>query len=466
MRLGGLGARLAIGFAVVGVLTALVVGSASYLTTDRQVTREIDDFLEKRAEEIADGRRDEPRERRDRDSDEPIIVSVSPDAEVQVLDATGVVMSNTGLLLPVDDVDLERVADDRRPVIRTVVIGGAEFRMITQHLDGGGAVQVARSFEESASLLDVIRTRTLATAGLVAVLAALAGWAYAQRTTRPLRALTGAVDEVAQTRDFSVTVPAGGRDEVGRLADGFNRMLAALQRSQHQQRQLVQDAAHELRTPLTSVTANVDWLMRASDLGPQERNETLAGVRRELTELNTVMSEIIELATDSHRATAAGPVDLVAVVEAAVDRFVQRSGRQVTVDTSGSSGSSGSTASSASSATVIGDADGLDRALGNLLANADKYSPAGSPIAVLVEAHSPDGRVGVFVDDAGPGIPFDERGRVFDRFYRRDQDRSMPGSGLGLSIVAGIVEQHDGEVVVEESPLGGARVGFRLPTTP
>lgn len=439
----GLGARLATGFAVVGVATALVVGGASYLTTDRQVIAEIDQFLEQRVDEITDGRRDEPRDRRDRESSDAVIVAVSPDAQVQVLDDDGDVVSNTGLLLPVDDTDRGLAEQNGRAVIRTISIDGIEFRMITDHLDGGGAIQVARSLEESASLLDVLRTRTLATAGVVAVLAAMAGWVLAQRTTRPLRALTDTVDEVAATGDFAVPVPATGRDEVGRLADGFNRMLGALQRSQQQQRQLVQDAAHELRTPLTSVTANVDWLVRAPDVDPEARNETLASVRRELAELNNVMAEIIELATDSHQPAPRVPVDLAAVVDIAVGRFVDRSGRNVTTTTT--------------PAVVTGDADALARAVTNLLTNADKYSPAGSPIAVEV---TPDG---VFVDDAGPGIPTEERNRVFDRFYRRDQDRSMPGSGLGLSIVASIVDQHRGDVIVTESSLGGARVGFRLP---
>lgn len=439
----GLGARLATGFAVVGVATALVVGGASYITTGRQVTAEIDQFLEQRADEIADGRRDEPSDRRDRQSDDPVVVSVSPDAEVQILDDDGDVVSNTGLLLPVDDTDRDLADQNREAVLRTITINGTDYRMITDHLEGGGAIQVARSLAESESLLDVLRARTLVTAVIVAAVAAGAGWVLAQRTTRPLRVLSDTVDEVAETGDFAVTVPTAGRDEVGRLGDGFNRMLRALQRSQQQQHQLVQDAAHELRTPLTSVTANIDWLMRAPELEPDARHATLAGVRRELAELNNVMAEIIELATDSHQPPATVSVDLAEVVDTAVGRFVHRTGRNVTTTTA--------------PIVVRGDADSLHRAVTNLLNNADKYSPTDSPIAV--EA----GPGGVFVDDAGPGIPVELRDRVFDRFYRRDEDRPMPGSGLGLSIVAGIVEQHGGEVIVTESSLGGARVGFRLP---
>ena len=259
----GLGARLAALFAGVAVATALVAGGASFVTTERQVGNEIDQFLVERANEIAEGQRDQPRGRRDERQKGQ---GFSPDAEVQILDRDGNVESNTGELLPVDSFDLELAARSGSAVLRTISIDGAEYRMITKHLSPGGAVQVARSLDESSSLLDVVQSRMLAITGIVAVLAGAVGWIVAQRTTRPLRALSVAVDDVARTHDFTtpVPVPASGRDEVGRLAHGFNRMLGALQRSQEQQHRLVQDAAHELRTPLTSVTANIEWLLRAS----------------------------------------------------------------------------------------------------------------------------------------------------------------------------------------------------------
>lgn len=448
----GFGAKLALVFAAVAASTAMTVGAASYVTTDRQVLAEVDNFLEERAEEIIGGKRQEPNNRRDEDrrndrtNDDGVIIGVTPDAEVQVITADGVVESNSGLLLPVDENDRELADKEGPAILRTVDIGGVDYRLLTVHFENDRALQVARSLDETASLLDALQPTLLLIAAGTALLAGVAGWALAQRTTKPLRALTDAVDEVAETRDFSVPVDArGGRDEIGRLGRGFNRMLDALHTSEEQQRRLVQDAAHELRTPLTSITANVDWLMRAPDLDPDARAETLQSVKRELTELNGVIAEIIELATDSRQAPELRATELDAVVAAAVEQFRQRSGRLVDV--------------SAAPITVLGDSEGLARAVTNLLSNADKYSPPGASIGVVV------GPQGVFVDDAGPGIPAEERARVFDRFYRRDEDRSKPGSGLGLSIVASIVDQHGGRVGVGDSPLGGARVGFTLPSS-
>lgn len=452
-----LGARLAIVFAAVAAATAVLVGGLSYVTTDRQATAEIDDFLRRRAAELTDGLRDQPSDRRDgrngrdgrRGDDDDgngaiDTIAFSPDAEVQVLDREGAIVANTGLLLPIASVDELLAEQDGTRVLRSVTIDGVEYRMITAHLAGVGAVQVARSLDETRGLLEVLQVRMVVVAGAVALLAAGAGWVVAQRTTRPLRALTAAVDEVAATQEFSVPdLPTSGPDEVGRLARGFDRMLGALAVSRAQQRRLVQDAAHELRTPLTSMMANVDWLMRAPDVAPEARQEALAGVRRELGELNDVINEIVQLATDSHEPPDLVPTDLASVVEDVATRFVRRTGRRL--DTS------------IIAVEVMGDGDALARATTNLLSNADKYSPVGAPIGL--EA-GPDG---VFVDDAGSGIPVDERSAVIDRFYRRDEDRSKPGSGLGLSIVAGIVDQHGGRLIIGDSPLGGARVGFVLP---
>ena len=135
----------------------------------------------------------------------------------------------------------------------------------------------------------------------------------------------------------------------------------------------------------------------------------MASVGRELTELNGLINEIIELATDRHELPPFQPIDLADVVAIAVDRVRSRVDRPIEFH--------------AVPTMVDGDVDALLRAITNLLSNADKYSPPGASITVEV------GSGAVWVSDHGDGIPVDERSRVFDRFYRREPDRSYDAPG-------------------------------------
>lgn len=451
MRLG-LGARLAIAFALLAALTALLTAGVSVYSTSRQVNGDIDRFLDALSLEIAEGprgsnARDERgrsgRGQRGANTDAVIQTLVDLEAEAQFVDRDGEVLIVTGISLPFEAVD-ESLLDDRgRPVFRTVTIDGEEYRMVTRHVDGGGVVQVARSLGTTKALLSDVRTEQLLVGLVMSALAGFIGWQIAQRTTKPLRSLTASVEEVAKTQDLSTSVALDRDDEIGRLSDEFESLLATLGESREQQQQLVQDAAHELRTPLTSVRANVDFLTHAKDLDPEERQASLTSIKAELAELSAVLAEVVELATESPGSASFEPIDLVTVAEAAIAQFELRSARPVIRDLS--------------SSPVLGDHATLVRAAQNLIGNADKYSPADSPITVGVA----DGEL--WVADSGPGIPLDDRDRIFDRFYRVDRDRSAPGSGLGLAIVAKAAREHGGDGWVRESPTGGAMVGFSLP---
>jgi len=206
---------------------------------------------------------------------------------------------------------------------------------------------------------------------------------------------------------------------------------------------LVQAAGHELRTPLTSLRANIEFLQRAHDLPPDERDALLAGVRSEIEELGDLFDEVMLLATDDvTRAEPDTEIDLAVIVTEAVDRFRRRSEREVDLVVEPT--------------IVIGNPTLLDRAVTNLLGNAHKFSPPNEPIEVSLSARR------VTVRDHGPGIAPADLDRVFDRFYRADDARSQPGSGLGLAIVRQIAEQHGGTVNAENAHDGGAIVSFQL----
>lgn len=456
----GLGARLALIFGGLAALTALITAGVSAYTTSSEINAGVDSFLRVRSAEVAEGSRSvlrEPPERgrgsggrgdgrnnnnNDDELDDSIEAVADLDAQVQVLAPDGSVLGGAGRGLPVEQQDLA-LLDRRGFMIRTIQIDDQSYRMITRHIEGGGVVQVARSLATTEALLSNVRTETVTVGAIMSALAAAVGWGIAQRTTRPLRKLTSSVEEVAATEDLATPVTLDRSDEIGRLSEEFDRLLKTLGASRDQQQRLVQDAAHELRTPLTSVRANIDFLERAADLDPADRQSTLASIKAELAELSSILAEVVELATESRGEAGFDAVDLAAVADSALAQFALRSDRPVVRELEPT--------------VVFGDSAALERAAKNLIENADKYSPAGLAITVRVS----DGSLAVA--DQGPGIALEDRERIFDRFYRSDRDRSAPGSGLGLAIVAKAANEHGGSVWAREATGGGAEVGFTVP---
>ncbi len=366
----------------------------------------------------------------------------------QLIDADGTVqLSPRSGQLPVDDADIA-VANGTYTGLtepRDVTIDGEAFRMLTVPVQGGGAIQIARSARETQRALTVIRNRTLLSVSLVIIGAALIGWLIGRQVTRRLVRLTQAADDVAQTGRLDVEVPVSGTDETGRLGAALNGMLGALARSRQQQQQLVQDAGHELRTPLTSLRTNVSVLRRFENLEPEARNQLVADLDTETKELTALVNELVELATDRRDDEPAQDCELGVLCEQAAARVRRRSGREILLVADGSMVSCRPAA--------------IDRAVLNVIDNAAKFSTS-SAIEVTVVS----GRVAV--SDRGPGVPVDDLPHIFDRFYRSVGSRSQPGSGLGLAIVRDIVESHGGTVFAENREGGGATVGFSLPTIP
>jgi two-component system sensor histidine kinase MprB len=443
--------RLALSFGVLAFAVSAFVSVSAFRSTSTELAASTDSFLEQRAADISSGLRTSPEGRRPRPGTESGSgLPFDPDSIVQALDRQGNVTGASGGDLPISATTQNLLAgpptrsSSQSSHFEDIAIDGESYRMYVQALPQGGAVQVARStVEDDAVLTGLIRRFLLIGAG-VSLLAALAGWWVARQATQPLRRLMHVASAVADTGDFSTPVPVDRSDEIGELAGSFQKMLLSLETSRAQQHRLVHDAGHELRTPLTSLRANVALLERARELPPGEQSEVLTAIRSELQELTNLFDELMQLATDNHDADAPfEQCDLSDIVARTVERWQHRTSRTIEV--------------SASSSIVNGNVAMLERAIANLLGNANKFSPPDTSIEIVVS----DGTV--VVRDKGPGIPVADRERVFDRFYRTDVTRSMPGSGLGLAIVAQIVERHGGSVWAREAPAGGAEVGFRLP---
>jgi two-component system, OmpR family, sensor histidine kinase MprB len=325
--------------------------------------------------------------------------------------------------------------------------GGTMFRLYTTRVhDSLGrtyALQVGLDLASVHHALSRIKILLLVIALGGVGLAAALGLLVSRAALAPIRRLTGATEKVRETGDLSERIDVTGHDELGRLAGSFNTMLAALEESTRLQRQLVTDASHELRTPLTSLRTNVEVLATERELAPEDRKKLLADVIEQLGEMTTLIAEVVELARGDRVTDAHEDVRLDLITADAVERASRnRPGVHFNTDLQES--------------VVHGVPARLERAIGNLLDNAAKWSPSDGDVDVTVR----DGEV--VIRDHGPGIEEEDLHRVFDRFYRAPSARGMPGSGLGLAIARQVAEAHGGTVVAERAEGGGTRMTLRL----
>jgi len=439
-------------------LVAFGVGAfaavASYLTTASQLRTEIDNSLKTTAVSVngadGDGGRDGGGD--GHGGHGPVATvgcapagSFQPAAAAQLVSDSGTVTAciDGAPTLPIDDQATSLAA--RSVELRTVSINGGSYRLLSTPWHDGGTLQIARELSESDALLGQLRMRLVVIVMAATALAAALGWAVATRLARPIVRLRDATSRIATTLDLSTPIEVSASGEVGSLAASFTAMVAALDRSQEQQRRLVSDASHEMRTPLTSLHSNVELIRQIERLPVGERQEVIDDVLEDVDELSTLLSELVELASDLAAAEPDEPVALGNLARTVALRTMRRSDRQVLVD-------------DIAALEVIGRPRQLERAINNLVDNAVKYSPDGTPVEVHVSSGT------VVVRDRGPGIPDEDLQRVFDRFYRAVGSRSEPGSGLGLAIVQEIVRSHGGQVFARNRDGGGAEVGFTLPT--
>ncbi len=429
-------------------LSVALVALAAYFTVRHQLMASLDMSLHERAEISAAY-----------DPSEyylgniPAFVTGATDTKVGYLAADGSQALTPGpypgkLPLGAPELAVARGADGYS--CRTVSAGGLDFRVATASTGREGvALVVAQSLESNERTLGKLSLMLLVfgVAGVVA--AGLAGWMVARSGLRPVRTLTDAAEEIARTEQLD-PIEVEGNDEIARLARAFNTMLTALAASRDRQRQLVADAGHELRTPLTSLRTNLELLTQADrqgGLSEASRTELLDDVRFQIEELTNLIGDLTELAREQPARVLLEQVDLVDVLERAVQR-VRRRASSLEFDLR------------ADPWWVTGEAAALERAVTNLLDNAAKWSPPQGVVTVTLS----DGKV--TVTDQGAGIAEEDLPHVFDRFYRSPDARPLPGSGLGLSIVRQVAERHGGLVRVGRAPGGGAQFEMFVPGTP
>ncbi|MFC3573232.1 HAMP domain-containing sensor histidine kinase [Streptomyces yaanensis] len=294
----------------------------------------------------------------------------------------------------------------------------------------------------------------LIVSGIGVVGAGASGLTVARAGLRPVDQLTEAVEHIARTEDLTTRIPVDeqSEDEIARLSRSFNSMTSSLASSRDLQQQLIADAGHELRTPLTSLRTNIELLSRSEETGrpipAADRKALLASVKAQMTELASLIGDLQELSrSEGQRGERVQVVPLEDTVEAALRRARLR-GPELTIT------------ADLQPWYVRAEPSALERAVVNILDNAVKFSPEGGTIEVELA----DGVLKV--RDHGPGIAAEELPHVFDRFWRSPSARALPGSGLGLSIVARTIQQAGGEVSLTPANGGGTVATVRLPGAP
>ncbi len=443
--------RISLLAATAAAVTVAVVSLAAFLVVRSNIYSTLDANLLQRATAAAQSELAAPL----RIATIPPEILGAGDIRIALVTADRIAQSSDGAASapPIDEPELAVARGLATSSVRTAAVGGDPYRVVAVSAGPGEALVMGQRLDPTQQALTRLTVALPVVGGLGVLAAGLAGLTVARTALRPVERLTRATERVAATGELR-PIPVDGSDELARLTISFNDMLGTLAASQEQQRRLVADAGHELRTPLTSMRTNLELLAAASRPGARtlpdsDRAEILVDVQAQVEELSTLVGDLVELARDDTPLRVHEPVELVDVVSRALERVRRRAGDVVFT-------------AELVPWTLLGDGTALERAVLNLLDNAAKWSPAGGTVTVRMRRLD-EWSVGLEVTDEGPGIAEQDLPRVFDRFYRADQARTMPGSGLGLSIVRQVALRHGGAVWAGRAETGGALLAVRLP---
>lgn len=321
-------------------------------------------------------------------------------------------------------------------------------------LDGRrvGTMVAAASREANEETLLALLSGIGWASGLGLVFATALGVAAVRRALLPLRRMAGEVEQIQRSDDLSRRVRADGpRDEVGRLAEAFDAMLARLEAAFASQRRFLSDASHELRTPLQVARGQLEFLEET--IRDAEGRRSIAVATEELERMRRLVEDLLLLARlDEGMPLAREPVEVELVAREALLRGMQLERREHSVEVE-------------EGLTALGDHERLLQVLTNLVTNAIRHG--GPDAAISIEGRREDGRVAVSVSDTGPGMPPEELQNIFKRLYRGDSARtgSPGGAGLGLSIASSLAKAMRGELTVESEIGRGTTFTLRLPGT-
>jgi signal transduction histidine kinase len=333
------------------------------------------------------------------------------------------------------------------PITRSGVVIGAVY--LARRVEGGG---LTGAIQGTASFVRRVWWQLLLAGAIAAFIALFLARFLARGMTQPLRDMAQAARRMARG-DYRQRVHARSRDEVGQLADAFNRMAGEMEGLERLRRDLVANVSHELKTPISALRARLENLLD----GVEAPDPVLIGVMLQQAErLSRLVDQLLDLSRleSGDLPLEIEAIDLAPLVEHVVTEVeVARADRHVRVRN----------LVPGDLPAVKGDRERIHQVLYNLLDNAFRFTPAGGE--VTVRAMRENGSFEVSVDDTGPGIPQEHLPLVFERFYRVDPSRSRDdgGTGIGLAIARSVVEAHGGRIWAESRVGEGSSFRFVLP---
>lgn len=323
--------------------------------------------------------------------------------------------------------------------------GDAIYRLYSGSI-GGSRLIVGTSNEETGELIEIV-AGSFGWASLVIIaLAVIGGATIASRAQRRLDAVRDTMGRVSHG-ELSARIPLLGRgdDDVDLLSRDINDALERLSASVESMRQVSADIAHDLKTPLNRLSITVEEARLKQERGLSVAEE-LDTVSREAYQINQTFEALLRIAQieSGSRKARFARLDLIEVLDALAEVYrdvAEDAGDRLLLTTDRKT-----------EAGILGDRDLLTQMYANLIENAIRHCPAGAEIRlrVAVDPYS----VQTIIEDSGPGIPEDERDKVFRRLYRLEKSRTSPGSGLGLSLVKAIADLHDATIALDDAKPG------------
>jgi signal transduction histidine kinase len=325
--------------------------------------------------------------------------------------------------------------------------GRVEYSAVPVASDNGpdGVFVVAHFLDQDREETDPAIAGVAATGALVLLIGSLLAWRLAGSILKPVRSVGQTARSISES-DLTRRIDVQGRDEISDLASTFNDMLDRLEESFRMQKQFVDDAGHELRTPITIVRGQLETM--GSD--PDERRRTIALVMDELERMSRLVEDLLLLArSEGPDFLHLGIVDVASLTEEVYAKAKALGERSWQVDEIGKG-------------KLVADRQRVTQALLQLAQNARDHTDPGDVVAIGSRVGGTE--VQLWVRDTGPGIPANERERIFDRFGRgKGATKSSGGSGLGLAIVKAITNAHNGRVELESTVGDGAKFTLIIP---